>query len=240
MPKLHCLPIKVVRKRVFKLKYCLCLVVLVLIVVKISRFAQPPPYPFKKGQDNVNSLLTDEEYQKIFRPYLSSVQCDQKSNTLVAINSAAANLQQRQAIRETWFRWVKEQNQSILFFVSKPKDPFLAKELELEHYFYNDVVILSVHESYYLLTFKILSIINWSMMPGNCANIKFLVKCDDDLAVNWPKLNQFLMEHQNQTNTIFGKLNLASAPNRDQHSRWFMPEDLYKSNHYPEFAGTFW
>lgn len=240
MPKLRCLPIKVFRKRVFRFKYCLCLIVLVLVIVNIYWFAQQKPYPFEEGQENVNSLLTNEEYRKIFQPFLSSVQCNRESNTLVAINSATPNLQRRQAIRETWAKWVKEQNQTILFFVSRPNDQFLAKEVELENYFYKDIVILSGRETYYLLTFKMLSIINWSLVPGNrCANIRFLVKCDDDLAVNWPKLNKFLSANQNRTNTIFGKLNRSAIPNRDKHSRWYMPEELFASEYYPEFAGTF-
>lgn len=257
MPKVHSFPIKVLRKKIFRFKYFVCLAFLGFSVVKIYRIVQPPPYPFEAGQTNVNSLLTDEEYRKIFQPLLSTVKCDEVSITLVAINSAATNLQQRQAIRETWFKWVKASNQSILFFIARPEDPFLLKELELENYYFNDIVLLSVRvsfklaltefikqifpcepsilkETYYLLTFKTLSILHWSL--SNCPNIRFLIKCDDDMFLNWPKLNAFLTENQNQTNTIIGKPNRDTKPNRDRFSRWFMPKELYELDYYPDFA----
>lgn len=233
MRKLRVFPVKVFRKQV--LKHLVWLVVLIFLIAKIYRFAQLPAYPFEEGQVDVDSLLTEDEYRKIFQPHLSSVRCNEQSVTLVAINSASTNLHRRQAIRETWSNWVKESNETLLFFLATPDDHFLKKELELENYYYDDLVLLSVKESYYLLSYKQLATMSWA--TDNCLGIKFLIKCDDDMFVNWPKLNKLLTENQNRTNTIFGRQNLNLRPNRDKHSRWFMPKELYPSDHYPEFTG---
>lgn len=229
------LPVQMFRKQVCRLKYLVGLIIIIFLIVKIYRFVQLPAYPFEAGQENVNSLLTKEEYKKISHPFLSGGQCNQQSTTLVAINSATANLHRREAIRETWSNWVKKSNETLLFFLSMPDNPFLKKELELENYYYNDIVLLSVKESYYLLSFKTLSIMSWA--KDNCPGIKFLVKCDDDMFVNWPKLNKYLTDNRNQTNAVIGEQNLNLSPNRDPYSRWYMPRELYALDRYPEYLG---
>lgn len=224
-----------VRKKVFKLRFLICLAVLLFLIYKIYTILELPPYPFEDNQENVNGLLTDEEFKKVFsQPILSDIKCDNSSMTLVAINSANSNFNRRQAIRDTWSRWVKELNHTIIFFLSKPKDQFLQKEIELENYHYNDIVIFPVKESYYLLTFKTLSIINWSIQ--NCPQIKYLIKCDDDMFVNYPNLNKFLVDNRNRTDMIYGKPNRNSRPNRDKFSRWYMPYESWKKEFYPDFA----
>ena len=221
----------------FKLKYIVFVVILILVLFLIYPIIQPPAYPFEPEQRTVNSLLTKRELRRAFESYAGDLKCRNVSMTLVAINSGANNFNKRQAIRESWAKWVNESNQTLLFFTSKPTDEFLGKELELENYHYNDLIILPIKESYYLLPFKVLAMINWSI--NQCSHIKHFIKCDDDMFLNWPNLNQFLIDHRNQTSSVYGKANLNSKPNRDRHSRWYMPYDEYAKNTYPTFVGEF-
>ena len=236
MIKLAISKLRALRKRFFKVKFLIFLFCLIFLVFQIYQHFRLPAYPFEPNQNNVNGLLTSQELAKIFKTYSSDLKCKNESNVLIAINSATQNLHRRQAIRETWSKWIHDSNQTLIFFLSESKDQFLQKEIELENYYYNDMIILPILESYYLLTVKTLHILNWSISQ-HCSSIKFLVKCDDDMFVNWTNLSKFLNANRNQTNAIFGKRNLQSRPNRDRFSRWFMPYEDYDKETYPSFAG---
>lgn len=207
---------------------------LFLVTLKIYHYRQFAPYPFLPNQIGVNDLLTADKFKKIFEPAIvRSANCSEGSQFLFAINSASANFARREAIRETLSVWVKESNQTILFFISKPNDSNQLKRLKEESRLHRDIVVLPIEESYYLLVYKILALMNWA--TNNCPRIKFLIKCDDDMFIGWPSLYK-LLESKNTTNRIYGKLNTKSRPLRDWYSRWYMSTADYPHEFYPDFA----
>ena len=193
-----------------------------------------PAYPFEKDQTGVNSLLTKENFKKIFEPPLlgGERRCSDSTKILVAINSAAANSPQRQAIRETWSQFVRESNQTSLFFVSIPSDRNLRRQILLENQKHQDIVLFSIQDSYYLLTFKILALLNWANI--NCPKLAFLLKCDDDFYLDWPNLFEYIAE-KNSTDMLYGRVNTYTSVHRNVLSRWFMPESDYPASDYPVY-----
>lgn len=91
----------------------------------------------------------------------------------------------------------------------------------------------SLSQTYYLLAFKILAVLNWT--TNNCLGIKFLVKCDDDMFVVWPNLYEFLAT-KNDTNLIYGKASIFTRPIRDWYSRWYLSSADYPNEFYPDFV----
>lgn len=228
-------PLQMIRR---KLKYLVIFTILTLIMIKTYDYGFNTPYPFEENQLGVNSLLTDEELKKVFqKSYLYENKCSNEAKVLVAINSATLNFRKRQIIRETWGKWVQNTNQSYLFFVSKPTDRNIEKEIELENYYYGDIVQVPTRESYYLLSFKILSSFFWT--TNYCSKIKFYIKCDDDMFLNWKNLYDFLLSKENETNVIYGSVKRSYRPNRDFTSRWYVSFKDYEEKRYPDFAGKF-
>lgn len=233
------------KKKFLKIKCIIIVFILIILLVfkifHIFPFSNPYPhasrYPFEENQTSVNGLLTNDKLNSILEPFYlnqNQIECKNETFILIAINSGIENFNKRQMIRETWANWVNNSNQTLYFFISKPRDQFSKKKLKLENEDYKDLIFLPVEESYYLLSFKVLSILKWS--TDHCPNIKFVIKCDDDMFVNWPNLNEFLISNQNQTNLIFGKANEYPEPNRDETSRWYIPYEEYSKDYYPEYV----
>ena len=206
----------------------------ILINVNQSKQIDPLPYPFERGQTTVNSLFTKEEFLKVFKSPLLGAErrCSDESKILVALTSAAANRVRRQAIRETWSQFVRASNQTILFFVAQPRDVNLRWQIELESQKYQDIVLLPVQDTYYLLTFKILAVLNWA--HKNCPKLAFVMKCDDDFYLDWPSLFRY-MDGKSSKDLFYGELNIYTKVNRDRASRWYMPESEYPAAYYPNF-----
>lgn len=230
------LPLRLLKRKLFKFKFVIYVLIFLLIFIKLLHLSTFQSYTFEQNQVGVNSLLTKDEFKNVFRrPLLNGfANCSTTSNVLIAINSAANNFYRRRAIRDTWLSWVRATNQTLLFFVANTSDPVLNKQIELENYFYQDLILLPIKESYYLLSFKMLSILNWAVHA--CPKIKFFIKCDDDVFVDFPNLNRLLIEKQNDTNTIYGRPNPIKAPIRDRLSRWYMPYEDYRRDTYPDFV----
>ena len=95
----------------------------------------------------VNSLLTPDKLKKVFDPaIIKGANCSPDTKILLAVNSASANFARRKVIRETLSVWVKASNQTILFFISKPTDSSLLKQIETESQLYRDIILLPIDD----------------------------------------------------------------------------------------------
>lgn len=221
-------------RRLF-IKYVFCGLVVFFLIFKVYHYRNFAPYPFLPDQMSANSLLTPDKFQKVFDPaIIKSGNCSVDTKVLLAINSASANFDRRMAIRETLRVWAKERNQTILFFLSNPTDASLRKQIKSESKLYRDIILLPIDESYYLLAFKVLAIMNWAR--NNCLKIKFLIKSDDDMFINLPSLYKFLESKEAAADTIYGKVEKLTRPIRDWYSRWYMSSTDYPHEFYPDFA----
>lgn len=231
---LSLLPKRMLKRKIRHIGYVIFGLCVFLLTFKAFHYRQFEPYPFLPNQMSVNGLLTAENFKQIFEPaIIRNRNCSEGSQFLFAINSGSANFARREAIRETLSVWVKESNQTILFFISNPNDSNLLRRIKDESRLYRDIVMLPIEESYYLLAYKMLAVLNWA--TNNCSGIKFLIKCDDDMFVSWPKLYRFL-ESKNATDQIYGKLARLSRPIREWYSRWYISTADYPHEFFPDFT----
>ena len=229
-----------IEQSAYKSRYVIY-VTLSLMLTKVICTTNRPvrAYPFERGQAGVNSLLTKEQFNKVFEPALIELiggknGCPNGTKLLVAINSAARNPHRRQAIRQTWSRFVRASNQTLLFFVGDPGDVKLRRQLKLENRKYRDIVLLPVRESYYLLTYKMLAVFNWANVNCPAVSLKFLMKCDDDFYVDWPNLFAFFTDKES-SDVFYGEPNPYTQVHRNNRSRWYMPVEAFPDRNYPSF-----
>jgi beta-1,3-galactosyltransferase 1 len=84
---------------------------------------------------------------------------------------------------------------------------------------------------YYNVTLKNIAHLRWA--HENCLHSKYILKTDDDIIVN---VEYLLKNLRNFQNGITGHLQNNASVVRDVDSLWFMPECMYPSSNYPDFA----
>ncbi|XP_061185723.1 beta-1,3-galactosyltransferase 5-like [Saccostrea echinata] len=170
----------------------------------------------------------------------ASVSCaDQGENVflLIMVPSAVSNFKQRDAIRHTWGNVSKvKPTVQVNFVLGKSKHAALQDLAHTEKLIYNDIVFEDVLETYENLTRKSIAILRWTV--SFCSKVRYLLKIDDDMFLNLPRLLRYLTEFS-QVNTILGCKVSHTAPFRNPFSKWYVSHDQYEDREYPEYiAGT--
>lgn len=178
---------------------------------------------------------------------------------LFAIKSTELNFKNRKAIRETWGQegWVQGQkiNSSDkkqvggyvrrVFLLGKESSADLgvdiADVLRIENLRFGDILQWDFKDTFFNLTLK--DVLFWSWFSRHCGRTHFILKGDDDVFVNTPKLITYLHDQLNKSqvsntldNFMIGDVIMAAQPNRDKRSKYFIPPSFYKGV-YPVYAG---
>lgn len=153
---------------------------------------------------------------------------------LVAITSAPSHKDARIAIRQTWGHYSQRSDVKIAFLLGSTNDPQLAKDLKDENKLYGDLISGHFLDSYDNLTLKTVSLLEW--VDNYCNNIKFVLKTDDDMFINIPKLLSFIEKHAKEKWTIFGRLAKRWKPIRNKNSKYYVSPSQYQPATLPDFT----
>lgn len=106
---------------------------------------------------------------------------------IIIVISAADNLSQRTAIRETWGLLSKDFPDVQYFFIvgSYGLSSDKVSKIKEEQIHYNDMFLMSVSDGYKSLTKKVLHAFVWFSAEFN---FKYILKCDDDSFVLIPNV----------------------------------------------------
>ncbi|XP_008280427.1 UDP-GlcNAc:betaGal beta-1,3-N-acetylglucosaminyltransferase 2-like [Stegastes partitus] len=178
---------------------------------------------------------------------------------LFAIKTEELNFKNRQAIRQTWGRagWVAGQKRNgsaeeevggyvrRVFLLGKENPDDLgvniSELLRMENEHYGDILQWDFDDTFSNLTLK--DVLFWRWFSRSRCPTVFVFKGDDDVFVNTPNLITYLWDQlvtlqANKTLKDFmvGDVIAAAAPNREDKSKYFIPESFY-SGRYPRYAG---
>ncbi|XP_043482248.1 beta-1,3-galactosyltransferase 1-like [Leptopilina heterotoma] len=157
-----------------------------------------------------------------------------KVKLLIPILSDPWHYLARKAIRETWGIFGKRKDVIILFFLGSTSDPYLEIKLAHEQKIFDDIVRCNVYDSYTNLTLKTISILEW--VDRYCFNVNFVLKTDDDVFLNMPRLLTFVRLRLKLNNVIFGKISPHTKPHRNKENKYYVPIIQYKFSEYPPFV----
>lgn len=122
-------------------------------------------------------------------------------------------------IRKTWIEHLKAANQDGLlskarygFVVGLTKDNLTQNQIEEESKAYGDIIQIKMPDLYENLSLKMDALLNW--VYKNCANVKFVLKADDDVYVNVRNLAHFIQSYQQFNQSIFGVASVPFTPER--------------------------
>ncbi len=150
------------------------------------------------------------------------------------------NLKKRESIRRTWANSSLFSNLKVAFVIGLSNDLNLNEKLIKEHKQFDDLIQGNFLDTYRNLTYK--SLIAWKWITNYCTNAKYIIKIDDDLALNSKNLINYLTnDSQKYKNTFFCDFLTNGNPHKDKSSKWYVKDEeynvkLYKLEKYPTFC----
>lgn len=156
---------------------------------------------------------------------------------LIMVPSAVSNFEQRNAIRSTWGNLSYTNCTVVLKFVlGKSKQSLHQNLAGVENTIYNDILFTDISETYENLSKKSIALLRWA--STNCKGVKYLLKIDDDMFLNLPRLLDEL-KTQPKSNSISGCKVSGASPFRFPLSKWRISRSEYEKDYYPDYiAGT--
>ncbi|XP_015111301.1 beta-1,3-galactosyltransferase 5 [Diachasma alloeum] len=153
---------------------------------------------------------------------------------VIVVTSEPSRLKARTAIRQTWGSFGSRPNLRVFFILGRTEDTKLERLLQDEQKLHDDMIRGRFHDSYSNLTLKTISSLEW--FDTYCSAAKFLLKTDDDMFINVPRLVSFAKKHEADRNVIFGLRVQNSQPIRDKNSKWYASLEQYKPTVYPDYT----
>lgn len=209
--------------------------------VKIGEIASSPSVLNSTTTLTTKSVPTDgDTARKMYsmgHDVTASDKCPDKGadiKLVITIASAPSHIEARTAIRQTWGHFGQRRDVAVLFMLGKTKDAKLEKALKFEENLYGDVVRGRYYDSYSNLTLKTISSLEW--VSNHCNEAKFMLKTDDDMFINVPRLLSFINKHIKDKNVIFGRLAKKWKPFRNKKSKYYVPLLQYKPAVFPDFT----
>lgn len=187
-----------------------------------------------KQLDTTKGIITRDLYES---GHLDSPDiCPDSGETiklLIVITSAPVHREARLAIRQTWGHFGTRRDIAIAFLVGaagqSTDDAIVA-----ENYMYNDIIRGRFVDSYNNLTLKTISMLEW--VDEHCSRASFVLKTDDDMFINVPKLLQFTEKKHADKRTIYGRLAKKWKPIRNKKSKYYVSLEQYKPAIFPQFT----
>ncbi|CAL8264194.1 unnamed protein product [Lota lota] len=170
---------------------------------------------------------------------------------LLAIKTTVQNARNRQTIRDTWGRagWVGGQRgdgggyvrRVFLLGTDDRQNDSVERPgpLRAESRLHGDILQWDFRDSFFNLTLK--DVLFWEWFSRGCRRASFVFKGDDDIFVNTPALVDYLRRQQGVLGTalrsfMVGDVIGAAQPDRNNESKYFVPEAFYNGL-YPPYAG---
>ncbi|XP_075152150.1 uncharacterized protein LOC142226142 [Haematobia irritans] len=163
--------------------------------------------------------------------------CPNKGNKLkllILITSAQTHTEARLAIRQTWGHFGTRRDVSTAFVLGRTTNATISEALTQENMIYGDLIRGHFIDSYNNLTLKTLSSLEW--VDQHCPKTKYILKTDDDMFINVPKLLQFLDAHSKDKRVIYGRLAKKWKPIRNKKSKYYISTGQFNAAVFPPFT----
>ncbi|XP_043640862.1 UDP-GlcNAc:betaGal beta-1,3-N-acetylglucosaminyltransferase 9 [Drosophila teissieri] len=210
--------------------------------------AKPPPSPAKiiKGKSVVPIPPVDPSKgvatETLYEPGHLDEEIDAERicpkggefiKLLVLISSAMSHDAARMSIRQTWMHYGTRRDVGMAFVLGRGTNETINKALTQENFIYGDLIRGNFIDSYNNLTLKTISTLEWADV--HCSKAKYILKTDDDMFINVPKLLTFLDKHKDKR-TIYGRLAKKWKPIRNKKSKYYVSVDQFAAGVFPSFT----
>lgn len=191
---------------------------------------------------NISRNLNDYiRYDKMTATILPKDFCDNPSLLVIMCISSPSGFEARKIIRNTWGkdRSVMGHNVSLYFLIGQTTDLAVQNRINEESLQFKDIVQEDFIDSYNNLTLK--SAMMLKLFTLKCQHkASYLLKIDDDIYLNLPRLVDDLTTRNQTENLLMGSVICGSRPIKDSSDKWYAgPNYLFPYNKYPNYiSGT--
>ncbi|PIO72804.1 N-acetyllactosaminide 3-alpha-galactosyltransferase [Teladorsagia circumcincta] len=173
---------------------------------------------------------------------------------VVTVLSTADDYGKRQAIRESWASptnslSVKRGRVVVFFILSIPHLNGQLEKILQEQYEYRDIITTDLTDSYQNLVYKVDKLIGSAdeLLPKNetsqvhacmtfhlqhCSSVPFLLKVDDDVAVNPDRLLGDWIWEAGSRHRLYCAVHNNTAPIRNPFNKWYVDCFSFYLNHF--------
>ncbi|XP_070619767.1 UDP-GlcNAc:betaGal beta-1,3-N-acetylglucosaminyltransferase 8 isoform X1 [Erythrolamprus reginae] len=166
---------------------------------------------------------------------------DTKNGTflLLAIKSVPGNFAARQAVRDTWGQEGEPGGLAVrtVFLLGTAEGqlgPRLQHLVQFESRSFGDILMWDFEDTFFNLTLKDSLFLRWTQ--DHCRDVRFILKGDDDVFINTPKVLGYLSSVDTNKPLYTGQVMSNASPFRAQRSKYYVPESFYVGP-YPAYAG---
>lgn len=153
---------------------------------------------------------------------------------LVLITSSPDHAEPRMAIRQTWGHFGQRKDIGVAFVLGASKINQVNDAIKTETDVYGDIIQAKFIDVYDNLTLKTVSMFEW--VDSYCSLVPFVLKTDDDMFINIPKLLAVVEKYKSARRTIYGRLAKKWKPIRKSSSKYYVSVNLYPRSFFPDFT----
>lgn len=175
--------------------------------------------------DHTQSLLDLKNFQYI----INSDACKSQRHTPILVHSYIGHFEYRRAIRQSYPQIILHQlGFHYVFMVGLSNSSDIQEQLLQESLQYSDIVQGNFQEAYRNLTYKHIMGLTWFV--ERCRKSTYMVKMDDDIAINIFQLKNVIERNYDLAGCI-----IKAKPIRDQNSKWYVSKEEFSDETYPAF-----
>ncbi|CAF0760310.1 unnamed protein product [Brachionus calyciflorus] len=187
----------------------------------------------------VNSEKNDFNFNNLIEP-TNNLNCGDGTFLLIYVHSSPENYKNRLKIRQTWGNINKyvPNDLKLLFTTGLSSESLVNDKLKLESSIYNDIIQYDYSDTYRNLTIKAVMTLKW--ISKSCKNVKYILKVDDDVYVNYEPLMQHLRvrfdEEKDDVNTIMCFVHKKMKVIRNRNSKWYLSKEEFARNYFSKYC----
>ncbi|XP_013409238.1 beta-1,3-galactosyltransferase 5-like [Lingula anatina] len=160
---------------------------------------------------------------------------------LVLVESKPENFLDRNIYRKTWGSIHESQGEQIrtLFLLGTSQNRTADEKIEEENRKFRDIIRVEFVDTYRNLTLKTILGLRWVLR--HCPSAFYVMKTDDDVIVQYPKLVDYLLDLPwwRTKHLFMGRLYEPKPPERDPRVKGYVSEQEYPGALYPAYlAGS--
>jgi hypothetical protein len=161
--------------------------------------------------------------------------CQEDVYLLIIVASYHANVNARQAIRQTWGgnRTYHGKNIKTVFAFGVHNDKNFQMQLRYEQDKYGDIIQGNFSDFYRSLTNKTMMALKW--VEKYCSKAEYVLKTDDD-AFNMPERWMDYLLNVRGNKHFIGGYCFTIMPDRSPSSKFYTPLSIYPERYYPTYC----
>ncbi|XP_077988091.1 beta-1,3-galactosyltransferase 5-like [Glandiceps talaboti] len=144
------------------------------------------------------------------------------------------HVEKRATIRSTWasVKQVDDKKIETVFILGKSYNAGETRKILREFHTFQDIILADFDEHYLNLTLKTMIGMKW--VKTFCPHVRYVLKTDDDVFVNYLSLVRELA-WQPTNGLAIGYLNRNASVERNTTQKWYTPKDIYPHSTYPSY-----